>query len=44
VGPHFRWTGTSPELALRLMALEGRDAMDRPMLNDIGKRLGKALW
>lgn len=34
---------TSRELATRLVALEGKDGRDRRMMNDIVKRMGKAL-
>jgi len=34
---------TSRELATRLVALEGKDDRDRRMMNDIVKRMGKAL-
>lgn len=34
---------TSRELALRLVQIEGKDGRDRRMMNDIVKRMGKAL-
>lgn len=34
---------TSRELATRLVAIEGKDGRDRRMMNDIVKRMGKAL-
>ena len=34
---------TSRELATRLVALDGKDGRDRRMMNDIVKRMGKAL-
>lgn len=34
---------TSRELATRLVAIEGKDRRDRRMMNDIVKRMGKAL-
>lgn len=34
---------TSRELATRLIQIEGKDARDRRMMNDIVKRMGKAL-
>ena len=34
---------TSRQLAERLVTLEGKDARDRRMMNDIVKRMGKAL-
>lgn len=34
---------TSRELAIRLVQIEGKDGRDRRMMNDIVKRMGKAL-
>jgi hypothetical protein len=34
---------TSRELAMRLVQIEGKDGRDRRMMNDIVKRMGKAL-
>ncbi|MGH2812346.1 MAG: hypothetical protein ACRDI1_06495 [Actinomycetota bacterium] len=34
---------TSRELAFRLVQIEGKDGRDRRMMNDIVKRMGKAL-
>ena len=39
------WTGTRkrPNFALKIIGLEGKDACDRLLSNDIGKRVGKSL-
>lgn len=34
---------TSRDLAMRLVALEGKDGRDRRLMNDVVKRMGKAL-